>query len=66
MKEIVSNHLCLDCGHLLTDHHQARGGWHNTPTWRGTPPRREACIGDYGRCPCKKFAHAHEKRIIVT
>jgi hypothetical protein len=65
MKERISNSECLDCGHIITDHHQARTGWHNGVEWRGEAPRREKCIGDRGTCPCRKFAHGHERKIMV-
>lgn len=66
MKELVSNHECLECGHLITDHHQAKRGWHNGETWRGSAPPREQCIGNYGTCPCKRFKHGHERKLIIS
>lgn len=59
MKEPISSATCLDCGHLVTDHHRAGGGWHNgkNAEWRG---RRDGCIGAKGTCLCRKFVQPHE------
>ena len=56
VKEIISASECLDCGHSISDHHRAGGGWHNGQYGCGP---RENCIGAYGRCLCKRFVQPH-------
>lgn len=55
-KELLSSSECLECGHLVTDHHRAGGGWHN-----GEPSekRRDHCVGNRDRCPCRRFVQPH-------
>jgi hypothetical protein len=62
MKEPVSSHLCLDCGHLITDHKKAGlGGVGRRERMERAKEfaRREQCLGDRGRCLCKTFVQPH-------
>lgn len=56
--EVISASDCLECGHVVTDHHRAGGGVHNhqNDTWRGA---RDHCIGNRDRCPCRQFVQPH-------
>ena len=58
-REVLSAHECLECGHLVTDHHRAGGGWHNgiVEHQRG---ERDGCIGAKGTCPCRRFVQPHK------
>ena len=61
MKEVISAHLCLECGHVITDHHRAGTGWHNGNLQHAKHAgKRDGCIGDRGTCPCKRFTQPHE------
>jgi len=58
-REVISASDCLECGHVITDHHRAGGGVHNgtVENWRGS---RSHCIGNRDTCPCRKFIQPHE------
>lgn len=56
-REAVSSAVCLDCGHTITDHHRAGGGFHaDAERQRG---ERSHCIGRGDTCPCRKFVQPH-------
>lgn len=59
-REPVSSTECLECGHLITDHHKAGGGWHNgaSEKWKASAVR-DHCIGNRDTCPCRKFVQPH-------
>ena len=56
--EVLSSQACLQCGHVVTDHHRAGGGLHNgqNAQWRGS---RDHCIGDRDTCGCRGFVQPH-------
>jgi hypothetical protein len=56
--EVISASNCLACGHLVSDHHRAGGGWHNG---KNDDPRkrRDHCIGQGDTCPCRVFVQPH-------
>ena len=55
-REVISASNCLACGHLVTDHHRAGGGWHNGT---GSEKRRDHCIGNRETCGCRQFVQPH-------
>lgn len=55
-REVLSSHECLECGHVVTDHHRAGGGWHNGTQ---SDKDRDHCIGAKDTCPCRKFVQPH-------
>jgi hypothetical protein len=57
-KEVISAHECLECGHVITDHHRAGTGWHGGE--KESDKRRDHCIGNRDTCPCRKFVQPHE------
>jgi hypothetical protein len=64
-REAISSSSCLDCGHLITDHHRAGGGWHGgkAENWHG---KRSHCIGNNDTCPCRDFRQPHETRFGIV
>lgn len=58
VREVISAHQCLECGHVVSDHHRAGGGLHNhkNEAWVGV---RDHCIGNRDTCPCRKFVQPH-------
>jgi hypothetical protein len=57
--EVLSSPACLQCGHVVTDHHRAGGGWHNGNE-DNQHRERSHCIGNSDTCPCRKFIQPHQ------
>lgn len=51
--EPISAHTCLECGHLIADHHRA-ARWQDD-----VQKERDHCIGKGGTCPCRQFVQPH-------
>lgn len=58
--EVVSSHECLECGHLITDHHRAgMGGQGRQSRIENSRGERDHCTGNRDTCPCRKFVQPH-------
>lgn len=67
-REVLSSPVCLNCGHIVTDHKRAGEGelGRNSKVehWKAYA-KRDSCIGDRGTCNCKLFRQPHEPKISV-